>query len=66
MEKFCKFQNRELHMEIFKSLMMERSVGNVNLFTRPRRLGKSLNMSMLKCFFEIGSDPSVFNGLKIM
>ena len=40
--------------------------GKVNLFTRPRRFGKSLNMSMLKCFFEIGSDPSVFDGLKIM
>ena len=40
--------------------------GKVNLFTRPRRFGKSLNMSMLKCFFEIGSDPAVFDGLKIM
>ena len=40
--------------------------GKVNLFPRPRRFGKSLNMSMLKCFFEIGSDPSVFDGLKIM
>ncbi len=40
--------------------------GKVNLFTRPRRFGKSLNMSMLKYFFEIGSDPSVFDGLKIM
>lgn len=40
--------------------------GKVNLFTRPRRFGKSLNMSMLKCFFEIGSDPALFEGLKIM
>ena len=40
--------------------------GEVNLFTRPRRFGKSLNMSMLKCFFEIGSDPALFEGLKIM
>ena len=40
--------------------------GKVNLFTRPRRFGKSLNMSMLKCFFETGSDPSAFDGLKIM
>lgn len=39
--------------------------GEVNLFTRPRHFGKSLNMSMLKSFFEIGSDPSVFDGLKI-
>ncbi len=40
--------------------------GEVNLFTRPRRFGKSLNMSMLKCFFETGSDPTLFSGLKIM
>ncbi len=39
--------------------------GKVNLFTRPRRFGKSLNMSMLKCFFEIGGDPALFYGLKI-
>ena len=39
--------------------------GKVNLFTRPRRFGKSLNMSMLKCFFEIGGDPALFSGLKI-
>lgn len=37
----------------------------VNLFTRPRRFGKSLNMSMLKCFFEIGADRSLFDGLAI-
>ena len=40
--------------------------GKVNLFTRPRRFGKSLNMSMLKCFFEIEGDPVLFNGLRIM
>ena len=39
--------------------------GEVNLFTRPRRFGKSLNISMLKCFFEIGSNPVLFDGLKI-
>ena len=39
--------------------------GKVNLFTRPRRFGKSLNMSMLKCFFEIGGDQTLFEGLKI-
>jgi len=38
----------------------------VNLFTRPRRFGKSLNMNMLKCFFEIGSDSSLFNGMNIV
>lgn len=35
----------------------------VNQITRPRRFGKTLNMSMLKCFFEIGSDTSLFDGL---
>ena len=40
--------------------------GKVNLFTRPRRFGKSLNMSMLKYFFETGKDPKLFEGLKIM
>ena len=39
--------------------------GKVNLFTRPRRFGKTLNMSMLKCFFEIGTDKALFDGLKI-
>ena len=39
--------------------------GEVNLFTRPRRFGKSLNMSMLKSFFELGSDSSIFEGLEI-
>ena len=39
--------------------------GEVNLFTRPRRFGKTLNMSMLKSFFETGSDPALFGGLKI-
>ncbi|OUP01843.1 hypothetical protein B5F37_06425 [Drancourtella sp. An210] len=91
-------------MEIFKLLVMERSVGKVrkklpigidgfekirtndfyyvdktlfikellqnwgevNLFTRPRRFGKTLNMSMLRSFFEIGSDLAVFEGLKIL
>ncbi len=38
----------------------------VNLFTRPRRFGKSLNMSMLKCFFEIGADRSLFDGLAVL
>ena len=39
--------------------------GKVNLFTRPRRFGKTLNMSMLKYFFEAGSDNSIFDGLEI-
>ena len=39
--------------------------GKVNLFTRPRRFGKSLNMSMLKYFFSLGNDAKLFKGLKI-
>lgn len=39
--------------------------GKVNLFTRPRRFGKTLNMSMLRYFFEIGSDSTLFDGLII-
>ena len=39
--------------------------GKVNLFTRPRRFGKTLNMSMLKSFFEIGADRTLFDGLAI-
>lgn len=41
------------------------SRGKVNLFTRPRRFGKTLNMSMLQYFFEIGTEPELFNGLYI-
>ncbi len=40
-------------------------LGKVNLFTRPRRFGKTLTMTMLKTFFEIGCDKSLFDGLKI-
>ncbi len=39
--------------------------GKVNLFTRPRRFGKTLNMSMLKYFFEIGNNSALFNDLEI-
>lgn len=42
-----------------------RDWGEVNLFTRPRRFGKSLNMSMLQAFFETGCDAELFRGLKI-
>ena len=42
-----------------------RNWGEVNLFTRPRRFGKTLNMNMLKSFFEIGADPTLFDGLAI-
>ncbi len=49
--------------EMIKDLLNKWS--KVNLFTRPRRFGKSLNMSMLKAFFEIGCDKALFDGLKI-
>ena len=41
------------------------SWGKVNLFTRPRRFGKTLNMSMLRYFFEIGTDKTLFDELHI-
>lgn len=40
-------------------------LGKVNLLTRPRRFGKTLNISMLRCFFEVGSDGGLFDGLEI-
>ena len=39
--------------------------GDVNLFTRPRRFGKTLNMNMLYHFFRIGGNPELFSGLHI-
>lgn len=42
-----------------------RNGGMVNLFTRPRRFGKTLNMSMLEHFFSIERDQSIFDGLEI-
>ena len=51
-----------------KTKLIERLLdkwGEANLFTRPRRFGKSLNMSMLRNFFEIGNDPALFDGLYI-
>ena len=42
-----------------------RTKGAVNLFTRPRRFGKSLNMDMFQSFFEVGADASLFDGLDI-
>jgi len=54
---------------IDKTVLIKRFLENpcpVALFTRPRRFGKTLAMSMIKCFFEIGSEPSLFDGLSIM
>lgn len=41
------------------------NAGQVKLFTRPRWFGKTLNMTMLKSFFEIGKDPALFDGLSV-
>ncbi len=64
------FENirREGFYYIDKTRLIEQLLqqwGQVNLFTRPRRFGKTLNMSMLRYFFEIGTDPSLFAGLYI-
>ena len=67
-ENFEEFSSEEFYY-VDKTLFIKELLqnwGKVNLFTRPRRFGKSLNMSMLKCFFETGSDPALFEGLKIM
>ena len=50
-----------------KTKLVEQLLENwskVNLFTRPRRFGKTLNMSMLKSFFEIGTDTALFRRMK--
>ena len=62
-------QVREKYYYVDKTLFIKELLdkkGEVNLFTRPRRFGKTLNLNMLKCFFEEGGDPSLFEGLKIM
>ena len=59
---------RNQYYYIDKTKLIEQlfdSLGKVSLFTRPRRFGKTLNMSMLKSFFEIGTDSSLFDGLYI-
>lgn len=66
-EKFEEIR-REGFYYVDKTTMIHdllRKWGKVNLFTRPRRFGKSLNMSMLKAFFEIGCDKTLFDGLAI-
>lgn len=66
-ESFEKIRTQDFYY-VDKTVMIRDLIqrwGEVNLFTRPRRFGKSLNMSMLKSFFEIGMDPLLFDGLKI-
>ena len=59
---------RENYYYIDKTGLIEdllQSRAEATLFTRPRRFGKSLNMSMLKAFFDLGTDRSLFDGLQI-
>ncbi len=66
-ESFARIR-REGFYYIDKTSMIRDLLKNrayVNLFTRPRRFGKTLNMSMLKCFFEPGCDSILFDGLAI-
>ena len=66
-ESFEKIR-REGFYYVDKTAMLRdllRQWGEVNLFTRPRRFGKSLNMSMLKAFLELGCDRTLFEGLEI-
>ena len=66
-ENFEKLRQEDFYY-IDKSHVIEQLLtqwGKVNLFTRPRRFGKSLNMSMLQSFFEIGKDKTLFDGLRI-
>ena len=66
-ENFEDMRQREYYYVDKTGLIRELlgSGGMVNLFTRPRRFGKSLNMNMLKAFFAYGSDPALFEGLEI-
>ena len=66
-EDFKEIRQEEFYY-IDKTKLLEQLLekwGTVNLFTRPRRFGKTLNMSMLRYFFEIGTDESLFDGLYI-
>ena len=65
-ENFEELQKEEFYYvdktNLIRDLLMQWS--KVNLFTRPRRFGKSLNMSMLKYFFEPGGDKEIFKKLR--
>lgn len=66
-ENFAEIR-RDAFYYIDKTKLIEQLLQNwskVNLFTRPRRFGKTMNMSMLKSFFEIGTDKKLFDGLAI-
>ena len=67
LDNFEKLRNNDFYYvdktKLIQQLM--ESGEKVNLFTRPRRFGKTLNMSMLRYFFEIGTDKSLFDDLYI-
>ena len=66
-EEFNEIRNGKFYY-IDKTGLIEQLLGQwgkVNLFTRPRRFGKTLNMSMLRYFFEIGTDKTLFDGLSV-
>ena len=66
-ESFSKIRTSGFYY-VDKTRLIEQLLKNpseVNLFTRPRRFGKSLNMSMLQNFFEIGCNKMLFDGLDI-
>ena len=66
-EDFGKIRQEDFYY-VDKTRLIEQLLvqcGKVNLFTRPRRFGKSLNMSMFQSFFEIGRDKNLFEGLHI-
>ncbi len=66
-EDFHKLRSEDFYYVDKTGLITEllHNWGEVNLFTRPRRFGKSLNMNMLKYFFSYGCDPALFDGLAI-
>lgn len=66
-EDFREIRRKDFYY-IDKTRLIEQlldSWGKVNLFTRPRRFGKTLNMSMLRYFFEIGTDKTLFEGFVV-
>jgi len=66
-ENFEKIRNMNFYYVDKTGMIKEllENMSEVTLFTRPRRFGKTLNMSMLRYFFEIGTDPKLFDGLAI-
>ena len=67
-DEFRKLREKDYYYYTDKTLLVKvlmKREYEVTLFTRPRRFGKTLNMTMLKSFFEIGTDPQLFEGLAI-